>query len=117
LGVKSTYLHFIEQEGIPVHNGFFVKDIGKVELAPWSRMGGRGAYKLPTMRDIALHHTILVSGATEGPGPFNAKPAAEHAITPVPPAVANAVFDATGVRLTSLPISCEKVYQGLQRKQ
>jgi xanthine dehydrogenase molybdenum-binding subunit len=76
-----------------------------------------GDYKLPTTRDIPVHHTILVSGATQGPGPFNAKPAAEHAITPVPPAVANAVFDATGVRLTSLPISCEKVYQGLQRKQ
>jgi Asp-tRNA(Asn)/Glu-tRNA(Gln) amidotransferase A subunit family amidase len=28
--------------------------------------------------------------------------------------VANAVFDATGVRLTSLPISCEKVYAGLR---
>jgi CO/xanthine dehydrogenase Mo-binding subunit len=76
-----------------------------------------GDYKLPTMRDIPVHRTTLVSGATQGPGPFNAKPAAEHAITPVPPAVANAVFDATGVRLTSLPISCEKIYQGLQRKQ
>jgi CO/xanthine dehydrogenase Mo-binding subunit len=32
-------------------------------------------------------------------------------------AVANAVFDATGVRLTSLPISCEKVYEGLQQKR
>ena len=39
LGFKSTYLQFIEQEGIPVHKGFFVKDIRKVELAPWSRVG------------------------------------------------------------------------------
>ena len=44
LGFKSTYLQFIEQEGIPVHKGFFVKDIRKVELAPWSRVGGLGAY-------------------------------------------------------------------------
>ena len=28
-----------------------------------------------------------------------------------------AVFDATGVRLTSLPISCEKVYEGLRQKR
>ncbi|MBM4299083.1 MAG: hypothetical protein FJ143_15210, partial [Deltaproteobacteria bacterium] len=75
-----------------------------------------GDYKLPTTRDIPVHQTLLVSGATQGPGPFNTKPAAEHAITPVPPAVANAVFDATGVRLTSLPISCEKVYQGLRSR-
>jgi hypothetical protein len=44
LGFKSTYLRFIEQEGIPVHKGFFVKHIRKVELAPWSRVGGLGAY-------------------------------------------------------------------------
>jgi quercetin dioxygenase-like cupin family protein len=44
LGFKSTYLQFIEQEGIPVHKGFFVKDIRRVELAPWNRVGGLGAY-------------------------------------------------------------------------
>ena len=78
-----------------------------------------GDYKIPTARDLPARKTTLVSGATQGPGPgpFNAKPAAEHAITPIPPAIGNAVFNATGVRLTSLPISCSKVYQGLQRKQ
>jgi CO/xanthine dehydrogenase Mo-binding subunit len=76
-----------------------------------------GDYKIPTTRDLPARKTTLVSGATQGPGPFNAKPAAEHAITPIPPAIGNAVFNATGVRLTSLPISCGKVYQGLQRKQ
>ncbi len=76
-----------------------------------------GDYKIPTTRDLPARKPTLVSGATQGPGPFNAKPAAEHAITPIPPAIGNAVFNATGVRLTSLPISCGKVYQGLQRKQ
>jgi CO/xanthine dehydrogenase Mo-binding subunit len=73
-----------------------------------------GDYKIPTARDLPARKTTLVSGATQGPGPFNAKPAAEHAITPIPPAIGNAVFNATGVRLTTLPISCGKVYQGLQ---
>jgi len=59
----------------------------------------------------------VVSGATQGPGPFNAKPAAEHAITPIPPAIGNAVFNATGVRLTSLPLSAEKVYDAMREKQ
>ena len=44
LGFKSTYHHFLEQEGIPVIRGFYVKDTRKVELAPWKRTGGLGAY-------------------------------------------------------------------------
>jgi CO/xanthine dehydrogenase Mo-binding subunit len=35
----------------------------------------------------------------------------------VPAAIANAVFDAVGVRLTELPVTAEKVYAGLQAKE
>ncbi|MGH7767124.1 MAG: xanthine dehydrogenase family protein molybdopterin-binding subunit [Candidatus Binatia bacterium] len=75
-----------------------------------------GDYKMLTSRDVPPRKTTLVPGATSGPGPFNAKPAAEHAITPIPAAIGNAVFAATGVRLTSLPITSEKVHQGLRQK-
>jgi len=74
-----------------------------------------GDYKIFSPRDIPVHNTDLVAGATEGPGPFNAKPAAEHAITPIPPAIANAVFDATGVRITDLPVTAEKVFAGIKK--
>jgi CO/xanthine dehydrogenase Mo-binding subunit len=76
-----------------------------------------GDYKVPTVRDLPARETTLVSDATQGPGPFNAKPAAEHAITPIPPAIGNAVFNATGVRLTTLPLSAEKVYGALCQKE
>jgi carbon-monoxide dehydrogenase large subunit len=74
-----------------------------------------GDYKMLTARDVPNHRTTLVAGATFGPGPFNAKPAAEHAITPIPPAVGNAVFNATGVRLTELPINPEKILRGIKK--
>jgi CO/xanthine dehydrogenase Mo-binding subunit len=76
-----------------------------------------GDYKMPTARDLPVRETTLVTSATLGPGPFNAKPAAEHAITPIPPAIGNAVFNATGVRLTTLPLSAEKVYGALCQKE
>jgi CO/xanthine dehydrogenase Mo-binding subunit len=75
-----------------------------------------GDYKMLTARDIPARETTLVHGATQGPGPFNAKPAAEHAITPIPPAVGNAVFNATGVRITELPITAEKIFDGMKKK-
>ena len=43
-GFRSTYEEFQEREKIPVFKGFFVEDVRKVELAPWERMGGLGAY-------------------------------------------------------------------------
>jgi CO/xanthine dehydrogenase Mo-binding subunit len=73
-----------------------------------------GEYKIPSIRDIPSHKTILVDDATHGPGPFNAKAAAEHSITPVPPAVANAVFDATGIRIMELPITAERLLSALK---
>jgi CO/xanthine dehydrogenase Mo-binding subunit len=75
-----------------------------------------GDYKIPNVRDVPIRQTTLVEGATHGPGPFNAKPAAEHAITPIPPALGNAVFNATGVRLTRLPLSAETLSAALRER-
>ena len=40
----DTYQAFIESEGIPIVTGFFVEDLNTVEVAPWPRVGGNGAY-------------------------------------------------------------------------
>lgn len=44
LGFKTTYQQFLEKEGLPVIRAFHIEDIRDVELGPWNRLGGRGAY-------------------------------------------------------------------------
>lgn len=43
-GAKSCYDRWVESEGIPVINTFFVEDSRNVELACWERKGGKGAF-------------------------------------------------------------------------
>lgn len=73
-----------------------------------------GDFKIPNVRDIPELVTVLVQDPV-GPAPFHGKSIGEHSISPVAPAIANAVFDAVGVRITELPITAEKVYFGLKR--
>jgi CO/xanthine dehydrogenase Mo-binding subunit len=72
-----------------------------------------GDYKLPTIRDVPPLSTAIVK-AKEGPGPFGAKAVGEAGISLVAPAIANAVADATGIRIKESPITAEKIYHALQ---
>jgi CO/xanthine dehydrogenase Mo-binding subunit len=72
-----------------------------------------GDYKLPTMRDAPPLTTVLVESAN-GVGPYHIKGIGESPLTPVAPAIANAVADAVGVRIRDLPMTSEKVYRALQ---
>jgi len=47
-------------------------------------------------------------------GPFGAKETGEGSLDPAAPAIANAVYNATGVRITELPITAEKILKGLR---
>jgi CO/xanthine dehydrogenase Mo-binding subunit len=72
-----------------------------------------GDYKLPTMRDTPPLTTVLVESAN-GVGPYRIKGIGESPLTPVAPAIANAVADAVGVRIRDLPITAEKISRALQ---
>jgi CO/xanthine dehydrogenase Mo-binding subunit len=72
-----------------------------------------GEYKIPNIKDISTLQTTLVRGDV-GAAPFQSKEIGESAISQVAPAIANAVYDAVGVRIKDLPITAEKVYFGLQ---
>jgi xanthine dehydrogenase molybdenum-binding subunit len=74
-----------------------------------------GDYKLPTAMDMPELKTVLVE-SNAGPAPYAGKAVGEHSNVAIPAAVANAVFDAVCVRLMDLPVTAEKVYAGLRRK-
>ena len=48
-------------------------------------------------------------------GPYGAKGCGEAPLSPVAPAIANAVSDATGIKISSLPLTREKILLGLER--
>ena len=50
-------------------------------------------------------------------GPFGAKEAGQGPLLPVIPAIANAVYQATGVRLDEVPITPDKILKGLELKR
>ncbi|MBM4423789.1 MAG: aldehyde oxidase [Chloroflexi bacterium] len=72
-------------------------------------------YKSLTMMDMPEVETILVE-PIDPEGPFGAKEAGQGPLLPVPPAVANAVYDAVGVRIDELPITADKVLKALALK-
>ncbi len=72
-----------------------------------------GEYKIPTVKDIPELKTVLVKGE-DGVGPYKTKGIGENPITPVAPAIANAIEDAVGVRIRDLPITAEKIYAAMR---
>jgi len=71
-----------------------------------------GDYKLPTIADTPAPRVVLLTDAP-GPGPFGAKSVGELANPAVGPAIANAIHDAVGARVWSLPLSAEKILHAL----
>ena len=71
-------------------------------------------YKIPTSKDTPPIHTNIIE-TIDPEGPFGAKECGEGAIHPVIPAIANAIYDAVGVRITSLPINSEEVLKHLKQ--
>jgi CO/xanthine dehydrogenase Mo-binding subunit len=79
---------------------------GRVEVAHF------GEYKIPNVKDIPPLKTVVLQSAS-GVGPYKVKGIGENPISPVAPAIANAIEDAVGVRIRDLPITAEKIYQAL----
>jgi 4-hydroxybenzoyl-CoA reductase subunit alpha len=72
-------------------------------------------YKSPTTLDMPEVFTELVENP-DPRGPFGAKEVGQGPLLPVMPAVANAVYDAVGVRIDEVPITPEKIIKALEAK-
>ncbi len=73
-------------------------------------------YKLLTAKDKVPIDAVIVE-PIEPSGPFGAKGIGEPACVPSAPAIANAVYDAIGVRIKELPITPERVLAALKQKE
>ncbi|MBX5466269.1 MAG: xanthine dehydrogenase family protein molybdopterin-binding subunit [Firmicutes bacterium] len=69
-------------------------------------------YKLPTAADVPAPKVVLLTGG-RGVGPANVKAVGELSNVPTAAAIANAIADATGVRIRDLPLTAERVYRAL----
>ncbi|MFP4077714.1 MAG: xanthine dehydrogenase family protein molybdopterin-binding subunit [Candidatus Izemoplasmataceae bacterium] len=73
-------------------------------------------YRIPTHKE-APHLTTEFAESHETSGPYGAKSVGEIGIDTPPAALSNAIFNATGVRITTLPITPEKILRGLEEKE
>ncbi|MFV1858041.1 MAG: xanthine dehydrogenase family protein molybdopterin-binding subunit, partial [Anaerolineales bacterium] len=72
-------------------------------------------YRIFTSADMPILETTIVETNDPG-GPFGAKGVGEMGGTPTAAAIANAIYDAVGVRLTEVPMTPERVLAALDRK-
>jgi len=73
-------------------------------------------YKIPSTLETPEIESIIVE-SDDPEGPFGAKEAGEGSLAATIPAVANAIYDAIGVRINSLPITPEKILAALREKE
>ncbi len=76
---------------------------------------GLAKYILPTSLDVP-HVTSIIVEDPDPIGPLGVKGIGEPAMVPTIPAIMNAIYDAVGVRITSLPATPEKVRDGVARQ-
>ena len=73
-------------------------------------------YKIPGRGDVGTVR-VAFEESYEPTGPFGAKSVGEVVINTPAPAIVAAIYNAVGVQITDLPVTPEKVFNGMQQKQ
>jgi len=72
-------------------------------------------YRIAASVDTPREIIPIIVEEPQDDGPWGARGIGEHAMVPTAPAIANAVYNAVGVRLTSMPLSAEKIFLAMQK--
>jgi CO/xanthine dehydrogenase Mo-binding subunit len=94
--------------------GFTLFERMDFDAAGQLRNASLAEYKIPGFLDLPREMVSEAVVAEQRTGPFGAKGVGESGTFGVSPAIANAIEDAVGVRLTSLPLNAEAVYRALR---
>ncbi|MDP6766798.1 MAG: molybdopterin-dependent oxidoreductase, partial [SAR324 cluster bacterium] len=108
-----------------------VQVMGQVEGSAYMGLGEvmmeeqvfrRGLHKIPSLLDYKSPTTlempemeVFLIETNDPNGPYGAKEAGQGPLLPIMPAVANAVYDAVGVRVDEVPVLPEKIFKGLSQ--
>lgn len=71
-------------------------------------------YRIATATDIPRDIQTIIVETPQDDGPWGARGIGEHAMVPTVPAIANAIYDAIGIRVGAPPYTAEKVYLAMQ---
>lgn len=93
--------------GAALYEEVLIDDSGKVSTDILRQ------YHIPTFADVPRSE-VYFAKTSDSTGPLGAKSMSESPFNPVAPALANAIRNATGVRLTSLPMARDKIYLALK---
>lgn len=74
-------------------------------------------YKIPASTDTPQMDVIILETVPQVDGPFGVKGIAEPTMVPTAPAIANALYNALGIRIKDLPVTAEKVLAALKQKK
>jgi xanthine dehydrogenase molybdenum-binding subunit len=74
-------------------------------------------YKIPTIQEMNFPIDLEFIETNDSFGPFGAKGVAEPGLVPTAPAIANAIYNAVGVRIRDLPITPEKILAELKKNK
>jgi 4-hydroxybenzoyl-CoA reductase subunit alpha len=73
-------------------------------------------YKIPSALEMPPVEVIIVE-SNDPEGPFGAKEAGEGPLLPILPSLANAVYDAVGVRMYQLPMTPDRVLEAIEKRE
>jgi CO/xanthine dehydrogenase Mo-binding subunit len=82
------------------------------------RVANLGAldYRIATTKDVPLEMESLIVENGDGPGPYGSKGTGESGLLSTAPAIASAIYDATGVVIRDLPLTPERVWKALREE-